>query len=75
MTRMTPVSSTSTVPRPLIVPSGAPIWVTSELIADTLDVWQPYYQAPLTVDDALEMLLGAANLLRVMATHPAVDRE
>ena len=75
MTRMTPVSPTSTVPRPLIVPSGAPKWVTSELIADTLDVWQPYYQTPLSVDDALEMLLGAANLLRVLADSSAVDRE
>ena len=68
-------SPNSTAQRPAVVPNGAPTWVTPELIADTLDVWQPYYQTPLTVDDALEMLLGAANLLRVLATHPAVDRE
>ena len=48
------------------VPSGAPNWVTSELIVDTIETWQPYYAAPLTADDALEILLSVANLMDVL---------
>ena len=57
------------------VPSGAPDWVTAELIAYTIEVWQPYYQYRLTADDALEMLLNAGQLLRVLADSPSDDRE
>lgn len=57
------------------VPSGAPDWVTSELIQYTIEVWQPYYRDPLTTDDALEMLLNAGHLLRVLADSPPDDRE
>ena len=35
------------------VPPGAPSWVTPE---------QPYYAEPLTVVDALDMVLNVANL-------------
>ena len=57
------------------VPNGAPDWVTVELITYTIEVWQPYYRDRLTADDALEMLLNAGQLLRVLADSPSDDRE
>ena len=56
------------------VPSGAPAWVTADLMANTIEVWQPYYSEPLTADDALEMLLGVGRLLRVLANSSLDDR-
>ena len=34
--------------RPGVVPAGTPDWITAELIAQTIRVWQPYYAAVLT---------------------------
>ena len=48
------------------VPPGAPSWVTAELIAETLRVWQPYYRTPLTPEDALEMIIGVGQLFDVL---------
>jgi hypothetical protein len=47
---------------PKVVPSGAPKWVTIDLIQETLFVWQFYYREDLTPDDALEMVLGVSRL-------------
>lgn len=44
------------------VPSGAPSWVTRELIEKTISVWQPYYADRLTDDEALAMILNVARL-------------
>ena len=53
----------STVQQPAISrPAGAPEWVTVALLEDTLAAWQPYYPHPLTVDDALEILLTVGRL-------------
>ncbi len=54
--------------RPVLppVPPAAPVWVDGELLALTIRVWQPYYDAPLTSEDALTMLLGTARLLNVV---------
>lgn len=41
---------------------GLPAWITDELIAETLHVWQPSYDKQLTEDDAIEILLGVAAL-------------
>ncbi len=49
-----------------VVPPGAPSWVTPELIADTLRVWQPYYPTPLTTDDAFEMIMNVGRLFDVL---------
>lgn len=49
------------------VPSGAPIWVTRELIEDTIRVWQPYYEPPLTADDALAIIQSASQLFQVLS--------
>jgi hypothetical protein len=46
-----------------VVPSGAPSWVTPELIAHTLRVWQRFSDQPLTPDDALEIINGAGRLI------------
>lgn len=46
-----------------VVPSGAPSWVTPELIAHTLHVWQRFADHPLTPDDALEIINGAGLLI------------
>ena len=45
------------------VSSGAPRWVTPELIADTIATWQPYYSDPLTAEDAVQILLSVARLV------------
>lgn len=47
---------------PVVVPAGAPRWVTVELLEQTLRTWQPYYRRRLTVEDALEMILNVGQL-------------
>ncbi|MEO0529014.1 MAG: hypothetical protein AAF266_00405 [Planctomycetota bacterium] len=39
-----------------------PAWVREDLIAETLEVWQPYYEERLTEVDAIEILLAASHL-------------
>ena len=48
------------------ISSGASRWVTPELIADTIATWQPYYDDPLTVEDAVQILLSVAQLVDVL---------
>lgn len=45
-----------------IVPAGTPAWVTPELVEATIRTWQPYYQARLTPDDAVTMILNVGRL-------------
>jgi hypothetical protein len=54
------------------VPPGAPAWVTPELIQHTLRVWQPFYEHPLTTQDALGMILSIGRIVEPL-TEP--DRE
>ena len=51
-----------------LVPPGVPAWISEELVAKTITVWQRFYATPLTVEDAVEMLMRVSNLLRVL--HP-----
>lgn len=44
------------------VPPGAPSWITAELIAYTLRVWQPQYDEHLTEDEAVEILWNVSRL-------------
>lgn len=37
-------------------PPGCPEWITPELIAETVEVWQPYYAEELTTADAIGIL-------------------
>lgn len=39
-----------------------PSWITPAMIQETLCVWQPYYNTPLTEDDAVEMLMTVGRL-------------
>ena len=45
---------------------GLPAWISSELIEDTIRVWQPYYDHRLTIDDAIQILIGVDRLLEVL---------
>ncbi len=60
------------------VPPGLPAWVTAELIEQTIVVWQPYYANPLTVEDAVDIMQAAGQLLKTLAIedqcHEAVCR-
>lgn len=53
-----PESSTT-----LVVPSGAPSWVTPELLGHTLRVWQRFSETPLSIEDAMEILTGTSLLI------------
>lgn len=46
----------------IIVPAGAPSWITADLIQQTLTVFQPRYTTTLTLDDAVAMLLTVGRL-------------
>jgi len=41
----------------------APAWVTPDLLADTIETWQPYYAERLTVADSLEIFLTISRLI------------
>ena len=49
------------------VPTGAPGWVTPEFIEHTLRVWQPYYDAPLTAEDALAIIQSVGQLFSALS--------
>lgn len=66
--RRSQVVAEETVRQLTDVPPGAPSWVTAELIANTLEVWQPYYDSPLTPADALAMIQAASGLIEVLST-------
>ena len=61
----TPSSSIGHDAPSVAVPAGAPRWVTPELLADTLRVWQPYY-GNLTPQDGLSIILNVSNLFDVL---------
>ena len=48
------------------VPAGAPAWITTQLIAETLQAWQPHYKRPLTAADAFEILLDTGRLMDLL---------
>lgn len=49
-----------------LVPPGAPRWITPALIRETIRVWQPYYEAMLTPDEALTILLNVGRLFEAL---------
>ena len=51
------------------VPPGAPRWVTPELLADTLRVWQHYYDEDLTTNDALAIIGNVGRLYDTLRRH------
>ena len=50
------------------VPAGTPDWITAELIEQTIRVWQPFYQAVLTAEEAVTMILNVGRLYDVLSS-------
>lgn len=50
-----------------LVPPGAPAWITPELLAQTIRVWQPYYADPLTSEAALAIIQSVGRLVEVLS--------
>lgn len=46
-----------------VSPVGTLTWITPELIAKTIDCWQPHFSKALTIDDAIEILTNVSSLL------------
>jgi hypothetical protein len=51
-----------------IVPAGSPDWITAELIEQTIRVWQPYYQAVLTPEEAVTMIQSVGRLYQALSS-------
>ena len=69
-----PIAVTSgEIVSPISLPSGTPSWITPELVALTLKVWQPQYVNPLSIGDAIAMIAGAGRLCRVLWTGGTHD--
>ena len=49
--------------------AGAPSWVTRDLIDLTIRVWQPYYLARLTDEDAVGMILSVGRLQGALSSR------
>jgi len=43
--------------------AGKPVWITPELVEETLQTWQPYYNQELSECDAVEILQSVARLI------------
>lgn len=52
-----------------IVPAGTPDWITAELIERTIQVWQPFYPAILTPEEAVTMILNVGRLFDVLSSR------
>ncbi len=51
----------------IVVPDGAPAWITPALIRETLATWQPFYRDSMTVDDAVTILKSVGRLFEVLS--------
>ena len=54
--------------QPGIVPAGTPDWITADLIELTIRVWQPYYQATLTPEEAVTMIVNVGRLYGALSS-------
>jgi len=54
----------------VVLPDGAPIWITEELVEKTLEVWQPFYEKELIVADAIAMIMGVGQIYEFFAEGP-----
>jgi len=66
---MTPESKTraDSETTAVVIPNGAPPWITEQLIEKTLEVWQPYYSYRLTSEDALVIIKNVGRLFDSMS--------
>ena len=53
------------------LPSGTPDWITPELVAETLETWQPYYAEALTAADAVGILRAVGGLADSLSGSPS----
>jgi hypothetical protein len=57
------------------LPPGTPDWITPELVALTIRVWQPYYADEITPEVAITMVLNVGRLFSVLREcHETVCR-
>lgn len=60
---------------PVTRPPGAPTWMTNELLAETLAVWQPFYAHELSERDAVEILRSASHLFDALGDDDETTEE
>ena len=51
-----------------IVPAGTPDWITSELIEQTIRVWQPFYEAVISPEAAVTMIQSVGRLYQALSS-------
>ena len=70
MTRQSKEHRTSppddSISKAVALPPGTPRWISPELIAETLQTWQPYYQEPLTPEEAVAIIKSVGRLVDVL---------
>lgn len=50
-----------------ILPAGTPDWITAELIEQTIRVWQPYYEAVISPEEAVAMIQSVGRLYQALS--------
>ena len=50
----------------IVLPPGCPKWISVERVRETLWVFQPYLDRPLTVGDAIESLTNAGEFMKLL---------
>ena len=56
------------VARSGILPAGRPDWITAELIKQTIRVWQPYYEAVISPEEAVTMIQSVGRLYQALSS-------
>ncbi len=59
----------------LAVPPGTPAWITGDLIETTIRVWQPFYNEPVTIEVAVEMLIRVGQLFGTLCPKGHFSKE
>lgn len=68
MQRRGPKTDAPTAPtEPVALPPGTPDWITVDLVRLTLKVWQKHYAQPLSIQDAVTIVLNAGQLFGVLS--------
>lgn len=48
------------------LPPGTPRWISWELVEQTIRTWQPYYDEPLTPEEAIAIIRNVGRLVDVL---------
>ncbi len=62
------VCTIAEVARSGILPAGTPDWITAELIEQTIRVWQPYYEAVISPEEAVTMIQSVGRLYQALSS-------